>query len=656
MESKLAVSDDRRSHAAAGRIARLLWAVVLVAAGAQAANAQALRADYQFQNTLESSVPGAPPLTNLGNNSFTADTVDGAPRAALRFARDNGVALPSATGVMSSGSYTIVVLFRFDQVSGFRRIIDFRNGASDEGAYVEDGHLKQGDRSDNIRANTYVQVVYTRDGSVASQRGYVDGRLVFRGTTPGVYDLALLGDTLRFFRDDNEFPNEASAGAVARIRVYDGALSESQVAALDRVPPPSSNPPAVKAPRRIYALVGEPATFWVFAGDPDGDAVTLSVASEPLPGATFVDEGGGRGTYTISADPSLTDTDHVVVFRADDGRGGVGTAEVPLMVGFVRGENPPRVGAAAHVVAPAPDAGRGAVDGQTEAVVEVFDPEEDLADVRVEGPPGGPEAEILPGGDAAHRVLRVRPTQTQRSQMFPMQLVATDRVGGEIRATVVVDVPPADGVEVEEFEVEWEAPPAGDAFEAPVNVFAFRAGGADQPVTGDGGGLLGYAIYASTSPGFEPSDENLVATAVATARSARVTLISPLAARTHQVWYFRVTARLPLGEGRASEEAATDVPRIPEGAVHQQGKLVIPDFGSNLAAGAHVEVRLSADQPGERFILGTNRRGTKWVVKRSAVSAPGGRRLAEVMQGQAMVYLVAVNPNGKASVPFPLVP
>jgi subtilisin-like proprotein convertase family protein len=210
--------------------------LVALLAYAREASAQNLTADYQFQDTRSSSVSGAPALTDLGSNAFVTDTVEGSPRTVLRFAQNNGLSLAPTTGVMSSGRYTIVMLFKFQTVSGFRRLIDFRGGVSDEGAYVENGHLKQGDRSDTIAPNTYVQVVYTRNGTTASQRGYVDGRLVLNGATGGVYDLALAGTTLRFFRDDTEFPNEASAGSVARIRIYDGPLSDSQVAALDTVP------------------------------------------------------------------------------------------------------------------------------------------------------------------------------------------------------------------------------------------------------------------------------------------------------------------------------------------------------------------------------------------------------------------------------------
>jgi hypothetical protein len=42
--------------------------------------------------------------------------------------------------------------------------------------------------------------------------------------------------TLRFFIDDKAVPHETSSGAVARIRLYDGALTATQIRALDREP------------------------------------------------------------------------------------------------------------------------------------------------------------------------------------------------------------------------------------------------------------------------------------------------------------------------------------------------------------------------------------------------------------------------------------
>lgn len=200
-----------------------------------------LTADYQFQNTLNSSVAGAPALTNLGNNTFATAMVDGASRPVLKFAENDGLSLAPTTGVIPGSEYSIVVLFSFNSVSGYRRIVDFRSGASENGLYVHNGNLNLYPATDSsstpIAANAFVQVVLTRDAN-RSVVGYVNGVQQFAFTDTAGYAMIDNRNTLRFFRDDG---GEASAGSVARIRIYNGVLSPVEVARLDRLP--SGGPP-----------------------------------------------------------------------------------------------------------------------------------------------------------------------------------------------------------------------------------------------------------------------------------------------------------------------------------------------------------------------------------------------------------------------------
>jgi hypothetical protein len=643
----------------AGLTARVLAVSAVVVAGVHVASAQVLTADYQFQNTANSSVGTAPPLTHLGPNTFGPDTVDSVSRTVLRFSQNDGLTLIPTPAVMQNDRYTVVVLFKLQQVNGRRRLLDFQNGTSDTGAYVENGHLSQGDGSDTIAPNAYVQVVYTRDGTVPSQRGYVDGQMVLDGTVQGLDDYRIVGQALRFFRDDFIVANQASAGSVARIRIFDGALSPGQVAALDRLPPSGGgSPPALKVPRQIFALVGSPASFDVPASDPDGDPVSISLMSPPLPGATFLDNGDGTGTYAITADAELAGTSHTLAFRVDDGVDGASTAAVALDIGFPTGENPPRVAAAAGVVAPA-DAngarakGRGAPAALTETFVEIADPDGDLAAVRAEAT-DDLSVSIAPTQSPTHYLLAIRPAPVHRGQMVPVSIAATDLSGRVTTSVVQIFVPPADGVEVTRYEIRWEAPPSGDPFEAPSGVEMFEAGASTPPITGDGGGLLGYAIYASLDPDFVPATANLIALAPPAARNGTVTLVRQ--AGSVQPWYVKVTARRQLGEGRVSERASSDVPRIPEGVAFKKGKLIIPESGSNLRAGALLEIRTAIDGAGERFPLSPNGKGTKWVVKKSARSTPGGAKLSAVVRVGRAVFLVAINPDGKGSAVYPFTP
>jgi hypothetical protein len=217
------------------------WATVASSAGA------ALRADYQFQNTLASSVGAPPPMTSLGfgTNSFATEPVNGSSQAVLTFPAENGVQLAPTMGVIPNGNYTFVVLFRFAQITSrpWQRIVDFQNGTSDRGLYSHEGSLEvypyAKGATATIKAQEYVLVVLTRD-SAGTVTGYVDGTKQFSyddsSTQAAVIDA---NNTLRFFRDNESGgpSGESSAGAVARIQLYDEALTAEQVTGLPSGPP-----------------------------------------------------------------------------------------------------------------------------------------------------------------------------------------------------------------------------------------------------------------------------------------------------------------------------------------------------------------------------------------------------------------------------------
>ena len=201
-------------------------------------------ADYRFQNKRSSSVGDAPDLTRIGRgtNTFANATVDGTSRTVLRFPKGNGLKLAPTTGVVPNDTYTIVVLFELNDVSNFRRVIDFKNGASDSGLYVQNGRLRFFPTSSAgptpIAANRYVQVVISRDAS-GLVKGYVDGTKQFEFGDANS-DAVISGkNTLRFFKDNTSggTTGEESGGSVARIRLYGSALSETDVGALDRLEP-----------------------------------------------------------------------------------------------------------------------------------------------------------------------------------------------------------------------------------------------------------------------------------------------------------------------------------------------------------------------------------------------------------------------------------
>ncbi len=211
-----------------------IWTMAIGVSG------QTLKADYRFQGNLTSSVAGAAAMTNLtganGANSFITETVDGYSRQSLRFPLDSGVAV-NTSGLISNTAYTAVILFKMDDLTAYRRVMDATNGLDDDcGAYIFNSRFdgeSTADTNSILIPSLYVQATIVRE-STGRIRAYRDGRLkVDLPNDGGCFQI--LTNTLRFFQDDTDIGGEASAGNVARIRLYDAPMTDAQVRALDRV-------------------------------------------------------------------------------------------------------------------------------------------------------------------------------------------------------------------------------------------------------------------------------------------------------------------------------------------------------------------------------------------------------------------------------------
>jgi hypothetical protein len=194
--------------------------------GIAPAGAAALSHLYTLNGTYADSL-GGPSLVPAGG---TLDPVSG-----YTFPANQGVAVSNAFA--NPADYSIVLDFRFTNVNGYRRIVEFKNRSSDVGFYVLNGHLNfypvVTSATDQFNADTFYRVVLTRDSATNTVTAYLNGTqsLTFAdGSGLGVFTGP--NEVANLFIDDSVVVNEASAGFVNRIALYDGDLSAAEVAAL----------------------------------------------------------------------------------------------------------------------------------------------------------------------------------------------------------------------------------------------------------------------------------------------------------------------------------------------------------------------------------------------------------------------------------------
>jgi len=223
-----------------GRRAGALAAGLALLAGISAAGtagAATLKASYSLQGTRASQIAGAPDLVDLGTgNRFETESIDGMSRQVLAFPRGGGLSL-ATDGLVNPLSHSIVMNVRLEEISGFRRLLDFSGGDADDGLYALDGHLVlygagAGAGAAPALDGSWVQVALTSEAASEGSQWTVvaiNGTPVTAATT--TRDFTLVSGGLRFFKDNVRGPSggEESAGAVACILLYDGALTLAEL-------------------------------------------------------------------------------------------------------------------------------------------------------------------------------------------------------------------------------------------------------------------------------------------------------------------------------------------------------------------------------------------------------------------------------------------
>ncbi|MGZ5357216.1 MAG: LamG-like jellyroll fold domain-containing protein, partial [Solirubrobacterales bacterium] len=205
---------------------------------ASAATAR-LVADYRFDGNLQSSVGGASEAFASGANlAFRTEDVARCNRQVATFPVDQGVAIHTKD-VIGSGSYTMIMQARFESVppDGYVRAINwFPSFAVDNGLYLYQGKLDFYDNNVSpadhqgtatVQPNRYVELAVSREAGSKLITGYVNGAPQF--TYTDTFDQAVSphpAGNVYFFVDNG---NEESAGAIARIRVYDHVLPAGEI-------------------------------------------------------------------------------------------------------------------------------------------------------------------------------------------------------------------------------------------------------------------------------------------------------------------------------------------------------------------------------------------------------------------------------------------
>lgn len=185
---------------------------------------------YDLNNSLV-DIFGGPSLVAHGGTVLATGYTFGA---------NQGLSLSNA---LPSGNYTIDISFLLDDTPGYRKIIDFKDLASDSGTYNLSSALNfyPVDTSNSlaIPQDTTVRVTLSRDGSTGTVTGYVNGDLQFSFVdNAGLATFDTPQQVAHFFIDDFATgQGEASGGHVNYIAVYNRALSASEVASLPSAVP-----------------------------------------------------------------------------------------------------------------------------------------------------------------------------------------------------------------------------------------------------------------------------------------------------------------------------------------------------------------------------------------------------------------------------------
>ncbi len=221
--------------------------------------------EYKFDNTLNDVVNLGPPLQQSLKNSgcapaagsfatetvpFDAGNCNGLITPIFNFNQGGGLRHPNVGFI--SNNYTIHIFFRFTPLPGllgFNRVIDFKNGATDDGLYISGDQSFFGSPGPSfnfyvsgdfgttvgpiLASGNYYLLTLVRNSSTNVVSLFLNGTL--RGTwtdAAGTYSVAS-GDPIILFDDDaNGGSCEEAAGKIKYFSVTPGTSTPTQIGQL----------------------------------------------------------------------------------------------------------------------------------------------------------------------------------------------------------------------------------------------------------------------------------------------------------------------------------------------------------------------------------------------------------------------------------------
>lgn len=193
---------------------------------------------YNFENTLLEESGHGPELTVLGNQGIfevvILDEIAQKTKTVYRFEKNNGLQFNNeSAGAFIGESYTIEIYFEFDELSSWKRVVDWKNRKTDWGAYVYNGELNFYNilysEEAPVVEGEFTYYVITRDADTKKVLIYTDAEVKIDFIDNNGHALIDQDGMLNFFYDDLVVTNEASAGSVGMLKLYNYTLDSTKI-------------------------------------------------------------------------------------------------------------------------------------------------------------------------------------------------------------------------------------------------------------------------------------------------------------------------------------------------------------------------------------------------------------------------------------------